>query len=287
MAASSSFAWSPKLPKQAIYDLAGSNVFGKVNYMMRRIVFGLFVTGWLLSACTSTPSSLPTQPTVMPIFQAAASPTTTPTAPPLQAAANAAASVVNANAYRAVYVYDEGLTANWSLDFTQNMGVDQFDTSHWFEQLDSNVEQDVGAVTLAVTPQKAWGELYFTLRPTTTVSYLRADVQGISFWLNSGDGYLSNDALVVTVVGSNDHPYWLAEDTSALTEVGYFPEIPLYDLAINDALPPHTWVRVILSMDKLLFGPDYRYVTGIYIKNKSFYDNTFYIDKLALLVNEQ
>jgi hypothetical protein len=263
--------------------------YGRVKYndMIRRIVYSLFVTGWLLSACTSTPSSLPTQPTVMPIFQDAAAPAPTPTAPPLQTAPNADAPPDNAGTYREVYLYDEGLAANWSLDFTQNMALDPFDTSHWFEKLDSNVAEDVGAVTLAVTPQKAWGELYFTLRPTTTVSYLRADVQGISFWLNSGDGYLSNDALVVTVVGSNDNPYWLAEDTSALTEVGYFPEIPLYDLAINDAIPPHTWVRIILSMDKLLFGPDYRYVTGIYIKNKSFYDNTFYIDKLALLVNEQ
>lgn len=255
--------------------------------MIRRFTYCLCVIGWLLSACTSPPPSLPALPTVMPIFQADASPTATPPASVLSAAALPAVAAVNAPSYREVYLYDEGLALPWSLDFTQNMRVDQLDTSHWFEVLDSASGQDVGAVTLAVTPEKAWGELYFTLRPTVTVGYLREDIQGISFWLNSGDGYLSNDALVVTVVGSNEQIYWSAADTSALTEVGYFPEIPLYDLAINDAIPPDTWVHVILSMDKLLFGPDYRYVTGIYLKNKSFYENTFYIDKLALLVTEK
>jgi len=222
----------------------------------------------------------------MPIFQAEATATAPLPLPPVALTATVAAPAVTSNDYHEVLVYDEGVAPAWSVEFTQNMTLNQFDTSHWFESLDSATGQDVGAVTLAITPQKAWGELYFTLRPTATVSYARADVQGLSFWINSGNGYLSNDALVVTIVGSNEHPYWQADDTSALTEVGYFPEIPLYDLAVNDAIPPHTWVKVILSMDKLLFGPDYRYVTGIYLKNKSFYENTFYLDQVALLVTK-
>lgn len=252
--------------------------------MQRRfyVLIGLLV-GWLVAGCATTPAAPVALPTVMPIFQAEA--VATATLPPTVVATPAvAAPAVTSNEYREVLVYDEGLDPAWSVEFTQNMVLNQLDTSHWFEVLDSSLGQDVGAVTLAATPQKAWGELYFTLRPTATVSYARADVQGISFWINSGNGYLSNDALVVALVGSNDHPYWLAEDASALTEVGFFPEIPLYDLAINEAIPPHTWVKVILSMDKLLFGPDYRYVTGIYLKNKSFYENTFYLDRLALLV---
>lgn len=257
--------------------------------MMQRRFFALIglVVGWLVAGCATTPPAPVALPTVMPIFQAEATATPTLPAPTAAALPVAPAPVVTPNDYREVFVYDEGLAPMWSVASTQNMVVNQLDTSHWFEVLDSALGVDVGAVTLAVTPQKAWGELYFTLRPTATVSYARADVQGISFWINSGNGYLSNDALVVAIVGSNDHPYWLAEDASALTEVGFFPEIPLYDLAINDAIPPHTWVKVILSMDKLLFGPDYRYVTGIYIKNKSFYENTFYLDRLALLVTKK
>ncbi|MEZ4681172.1 MAG: hypothetical protein R2932_43860 [Caldilineaceae bacterium] len=236
---------------------------------------------WLLVGCQAAAAEVPVVPTLAPLFQGeetgeiAVTPTPTasaalilPTPTPL---------------FREAYLYDEELNPAWSLAQSENLTYELLDTTHWFEVMDENSGIDAGAVSLAVTPGEGWGTLYFTLQPDGPI-YPRAEVQGLSFWINSGANYMSNDALVATIVGSNEVPYWQAGDTSALTEVGYFPEIPLYDLQINDSIPPNTWVKVILSMDKLLFGPDYRYVTGVYIKTKSFQSSPFHIDRVALLL---
>jgi hypothetical protein len=181
-------------------------------------------------------------------------------------------------------IYDEALAPGWTVDYSEQVTLDLENTTHWFESMDQAKGIDAGAVTMLVTPAEGWGTIRFTLQPDTPVNYPRETVQGVSFWLNSNNSYMSNDALVVTIVGSNENIYWQPNDNSALTKVGYFPEIPLYDLAINDAIPPNTWVQVILSMDKLLFGPEYAHVTGIIIKSKSFQNRAFHLDRVALLV---
>ncbi|MCB0060918.1 MAG: hypothetical protein KDE19_02340 [Caldilineaceae bacterium] len=245
------------------------------------------ILGWIVSGCTAEPPAVVNAPTLVPVFQSetgAVTPTATPTLRPVVMAAPTAVVATATPSYREVVVFDEGLQPGWTVSYSEEVTLDQQDTTHWFEALDRADDIDAGAVSMLVTPEEGWGTIRFTLQPDAAVSYPRAEVQGVSFWINSNNSFMSNDALVVTIVGSNDNPYWQPNDTSALTKVGYFPEIPLYDLAVNDAIPPNTWVRVILSMDKLLFGPEYEYVTGIVIKSKSFQTRPFHIDRVALLV---
>jgi len=244
---------------------------------------GLFMLG-----CTAeAPVQVENVPTLAPIFQSNVNgvvATATPTAQALVTRAPTATSAVPTPTYREVLVYDEQLAAGWTTVHSENVILEPESTVHWFEHLDRTYEIYSGAISLLITPDEGWGTVRFTLEPDAPVSYTRDQVEGVSFWLNSNNSYMSNDALVVTVVGSNKNQHWEADDISALTEVGYFPEIPLYDLAINDAIPPNTWVRVVLSMDKLLFGPEFEHVTGIIIKTKSFQNRAFHVDRVALLV---
>ncbi len=242
--------------------------------------------GWLaglLVGCSATAAEVPVVPTVASVFRVET--TEEIRATPIAIATPALLLPTPTPLYRELYLYQDELAAGWSLAHSENLQFDPLDTAHWFEVMDPQSTLDAGAVAIKITPvERSWGTLYFTLESSDGTGYLRDNVQGISFWLNSGNNYLSNDALVATIVGSNESTSWQADDTSALTEVGYFPEIPLYDLAVNDTIPPHTWVKVILSMDRLLFGPEYRYVTGLYLKTKSFQSSPFYIDNVALLL---
>lgn len=246
-----------------------------------------FLISWLLGGCTAEAQPVVSAPTLVPVFQLESDdvpPTPTPTLRPIVTAAPTMPVATPTPAYREVVIYDEEVAPGWTVGYSEQVMLDPQDTTHWFEALDRAAAVDAGAVSMLVTPEEGWGTIRFTLEPDAAVSYPREQVQGVSFWINSNNSFMSNDALVVTVVGSNDNTYWQPNDISALTRVGYFPEIPLYDLAINDAIPPNTWVRVILSMDKLLFGPEYEHVTGIVIKSKSFQTRAFHIERVALLV---
>lgn len=243
----------------------------------------------LLSGCTAETPAVVNAPTLVPIFQVEgeteATPTPQATVRTIATAMSTAVVPTPTPGYREVIIFDDQLSPGWTTNYSEQVALETQDTTHWFEQLGDRTDIDSGAVSMLVTPEEGWGTIRFTLEPGATTSYARDEVQGISLWLNSNNSYMSNDALVVTIVGSNDNTYWEPNDTSALTQVGYFPEIPLYDLAVNDSIPPNTWVQVILSMDRLLFGPDYEHVTGIIIKTKSFQSRAFNIDRVSLLVS--
>lgn len=220
--------------------------------------------------------------TATPTSPATATPEPTPTLQPGEAATPTPVL------YREVVIYDDELNANWTLENSQNVNFDALSTDHWFETLDKETELDSGAVSVAVKPDGEWNKLYFTVRADAIEAYPRDEVQGVNIWLNSGNNYLSNDGLVVAIVGSNDKTYWLSDDKSVLTrETSYFPEIPLYDLGVQARMPPNSWVSATLWMDQLRFGPDYIHVTGIYINNKYSLQSPFYIDKVTLLLSPQ
>ncbi len=241
----------------------------------------------MLGCTAEAPARVESVPTLAPIFQSSNGgvvATATPTAPAILTRAPTATSAAPTPAFREVLIYDEQVAPGWTMAQSENVILEPESTVHWFEDLDRANQIDSGAISLLVTPDEGWGTIRFTLETDAPVSYTREQVEGVSFWLNSNNSYMSNDALVVAVVGSNENQHWEADDISALTEVGYFPEIPLYDLAINDAIPPNTWVQVVLSMDKLLFGPEFEYITGVVIKTKSFQNRAFHVDRVALLV---
>jgi hypothetical protein len=74
----------------------------------------------------------------------------------------------------------------------------------------------------------------------------------------------------VTVLGSNSYTYWVEDDISVKSIYEpVFSETRLYYLGVNRTIPPNTWVKVELWLDERIYDPDYRYVTGFYIKNEA------------------
>lgn len=214
---------------------------------------------------TPTPVAQPQMPT--------ATSTPVPTAIP----------AITANDYREIIVYGDKINANWSLEHSRDMAYDPYDTVHWFSRLDEL--QDSGATSIAVTPLEDYGRLFFTVRPDSKSVYEREQVLGVSFWLNSGASILDTDDLVLTVVGSNDLSYWSPEDYSAFSNPdNTFSETRLYYLGLNRAIPPGTWVQIVLWLDDLQYDPEYSNVVGLYIKNDAGFLSTFYIDNVSLLV---
>lgn len=184
-----------------------------------------------------------------------------------------------------VLIYDDELNANWSVEHSVTTQSNLWDTTHWFQQFHPQLEINSGATAIAVSPQADYGTIFFTVRPESTMSYKRSEVLGVSFWLNSGSDLLAKDDLAVAVIGSNEFPYWTQEDTSVFpANTGSFSETRLYYLQVNRAIPAHTWVNVIVWLDKLVYDPTYEYVTGFYIKNDIGFRNSYYIDRVALIM---
>jgi hypothetical protein len=87
----------------------------------------------------------------------------------------------------------------------------------------------------------------------------------------------------VTIVGNDAQPFWTAptdEDNAS------FSETRLYYLGVNRSIPPHTWVNIVVWLDKLLYDPSYTFVTGIVIKNDVAIRNTYYIDQISVLMTD-
>ncbi len=212
----------------------------------------------------------------------------------------------NSGDYAEQLIYDDGLDDNWTLDNSFLIRFDPLNTAHWFEPLvettvvgnpagsteeaPADTPRTVGAVAIEVRPEEDYGALFFTVQPDATERYPLDEVLGFSFWLNSGPQVLDTADLAVTVLGSNELPYWEAGDDSVFGELSNAPdaetfsETRLYFLDINRSIPPNTWTRVFLWLDELEFEPDYEYVTAFYIKNNEGFLGTFYIDQLSLLV---
>ncbi len=172
-------------------------------------------------------------------------------------------------------VFDDSLNPDWSTADTIGMQTFFTDTKHAY----------AGSAGISVTPQQDFGKLFFTVKQDAKGSYGLDRVLGVSVWINSGDQPLDPGDLSITVVGSNDYTYWRPDDTSVMTDTThFFSESRLYYLGVKNTVPPNTWVEAVVRLDKLPYEPDYKYVTGIYIKNDEWFRRTFYVDQVHLLV---
>jgi hypothetical protein len=168
-------------------------------------------------------------------------------------------------------VYSDQLDPNWSLEAGPGMLVDQKDTTHAHD----------GTVSLAMTPKTDFSKLSFYVSKDSSVVYPRDQVTAIRFWLNSGSDTLQLSDLIVKVLGSNIHPYYAADDNSVPVDSDIFlQETRLYFLGLKNPIPAEKWVEVTVTLDKLTHDPNYKYVTGFYIKNDAGFLRTVYIDDI-------
>ncbi len=183
-------------------------------------------------------------------------------------------------------IYDDHLHPDWNAEQSQGVAYDLASETYVYS----------GRVAIAVAPQRRYGQFFLTVREDAQTVYNRNEILGVSFWLSGGANAVDPGDLAITVVGSNAYPYWVAGDTSVQQAAGIpdsaitdefplFSETRLYFLDINRTIPPDTWVEVVLWLDEREFDPDYRYITGIYIKNDDpAFLPTFYVDRMSLLL---
>jgi len=250
----------------------------------------------LLGACEGAPIEAPGSgepPTVSPLFahNVLLEPTTVPapaailqTPGPSGQVASAAGDLSTSSAPSSnapgdqlveMVIYDDGLNPDWTLDNSWGAKVDPADPGQVYS----------GTVAAAVTPLEDYGAAFFSVKEGARATYPITEVVGVSLWINSGADYLDPDNLAVTVVGSNDYTYWTRDDKSVqLDDQTFFSESRLYYLGITRSLPPNQWAEAIVWLDKLPYEPDYKYVTGVYVKNDKDFRQTFYIDRVVLLL---
>ncbi len=175
-----------------------------------------------------------------------------------------------------VPVYDDGLNPNWVVQKNTGVNFDLNSTTH--------VYRGKSAISFVPRTKTQYGSLLFTVSDPSKEMYPRDQVTTLSFWLYSGDEPLLLDQMAVTILGSNSQPFWKANDTSvsASGQDPTFSETRLYFLGFNRDIPAKTWVQVEVDLDKLIYDPNYKYVTGFYLKMEKGFSRTLWVDDINL-----
>jgi hypothetical protein len=254
--------------------------------MKRALLLLCFLFLWASVACTAKDENsvdlggLPT-PTIHPLFvQFDETPTLqqSPTSPDLLTATPVppvTVSITDSITTTTVSIYDELLSTQWQLLENPEVETNLYSTKV--------VHQ--GRFAIEFTPQEDYTKMYFILREDAEDVFEQKQVISLNFWINNGNNILELDDLTVTLIGSNEYPYWVEGDDSVYVD-GEFPfsETRLYYLGLNRAVQPNTWVEVVVLLDTLIYDPDYSYITGFYIKNDEGIHSTFYIDDVRILM---
>ncbi|MBK8904158.1 MAG: LysM peptidoglycan-binding domain-containing protein [Anaerolineaceae bacterium] len=174
-----------------------------------------------------------------------------------------------------VVVYDDELSSDWLALEGENIEANLADTAVVHN----------GRYSISITPSEDFSTQYFVVNKNADQQYLQDRIIAIYFWINGGESFLELEDLAFTIVGSDELPYYMADDTSAYIDDQFpFSETRLYHLGLNQTIPPNTWVEVEVLLDNLIYDPDYTYVTGFYIKNNEGYTHTFYVDDISVLM---
>lgn len=244
------------------------------------VIAGVLASCSLFSEKTQAEVSQPhPTPTLHPFFL---SPSSTPVSTPTEATIMTFASthlpqpsnILTLTQVITTTIYNDVLDTNWLYlddpDVTTNL-------------VSPNPVHD-GKFALSLTPKKDFQAMYFVIRDDTTEILPQDQVLSLNFWLNSGEDILNVNDLAVTIVGSNEYPYWVEGDNSVYVD-GQFPfsETRLAFLGLNRAIPPNTWVEIEVDINSLIYDPTYQYITGFYIKNDQGFYHTFYVDNIRII----
>ncbi|MCS6887620.1 hypothetical protein [Chloroflexus sp.] len=231
-------------------------------------------------------------PTIAPFFQER--PTATPFVPPPTrtplptrppATATAVTGSNDVSNLQVVPVYRDTLSAGWSVANSALLSS--------LSLTQTNVVA-LGRAAIAVTPSESTGTLFFTLTRESGIELRRERVAALRLRLSGGNTPIANDAMTISVVGSNRVPYWEPNDDSVTLEgrvtnstEPLFPETRLYFLGLNRAIAPGEWAEIYVWLDDLIYEPEYTYVTGFYLKTSSDLVPQYYVDQVEFLVRAQ
>ena len=218
-----------------------------------------------------TPTLTPTPTIAVTVVVTSAEPTLTPT---VTAILTATAESITATPLPSITLYDEALHPDWELE-QSSMRYD----------LQYQLNAYKGVYSLSAQPTTDLRQLIFTVKENAQRPYLRQNIIGITFWLYSGDDYLSKSDLTMTILGSNKYPYWRPDDTSVTNiYTPIFSETRLEFLGVTNTIPPNTWIYITNWIDDRIFDPKYEYVVGFYLKNEPGFLRTVLIDDVNIML---
>ncbi len=190
---------------------------------------------------------------------------------------------------RTAVIYYDGMSSDWDIRST---GV--FTTGYTGSAAS-------GDASIIFTPTLGARVLLFTVKESAERTYTHEDVLGITFQMTSPDGAIGVDDVAMTVIGSNRYPYWVEGDDSVQNVAGpnlpgrlrddaisnayadHFPESAIQYLHVARAIPQNSWVPVTNYLPERIFAPEYRYVTGFYIKVDELLDRRILIDDVRVI----
>jgi len=225
---------------------------------------------------TETDPQLTTTPTVASFFQEhqTATPqptkTATPTSPP-------SIQEFPLTGTYSQTLYADSFNPNWKLERDNRVAVN----------IRSRDVPRQGQYSISITPKERLRPVYIIVTQDSTEVYLRDQVLGFRFWINSGNDYLEPEDLSVTILGSNEYPYYVAGDNSVTSSYDpVFSETRLYFLGFSRSVPPYTWAEVIVWLDDLIYDPIYEYVVGLYLKNGENFIQSYYLDDIQVILTD-
>lgn len=178
--------------------------------------------------------------------------------------------------------------------YSQTLYADSFNPN-WKLERDNRVAVNIrsrdvprqGQYAISITPKERLRPVYFIVTQDSSEVYLRDQVLGFRFWINSGNDYLEPEDLAVTVLGSNEYPFYVAGDRSVTSSYDpVFSETRLYFLGFSRSVPPYTWAEVIVWLDDLIYDPIYEYVVGFYLKNGENFIQSYYLDDIQVILTD-
>lgn len=221
-------------------------------------------------------------PTVAGLFTERNTPTPRPTLTPVPTFSNSGVNNspldLEAEDLIAFPIFDDTLNSDWEIIETTGRTVDTASSEYVFD----------GEYAIAFTPEDDFSSIYFAVKPDSSTIFPYDKVLGLSFQISGGDDSIYRDELALTVIGSNEYTYWVADDNSVDLPPGeFFSETALYFLGINNSIAPNTWTEIFLQLDSLIYDPEYDYVVGFYLKNDAEFRNSVYIDNINLILIDE
>ena len=190
-------------------------------------------------------------------------------------------------------LYDDELHPNWEIVTNA-----EYEISH-----DRNPYS--GNASIIFTPTLGARTFMFTVKESADRAYRHDEIFGITFQVSSINNHIDLNEMAMTVVGSNEVPYWKMVDFS-VENVGIpnenwvgkedrisnwyatiYPETLIAFLEVDRAIAPKIWTPVNNWLPARLLAPEYEYVTGFYLKTGTFFQGTVQIDDIRIIALEQ
>ncbi len=172
-------------------------------------------------------------------------------------------------------IYSEDLKPNWGLIIGNDEEIN----------LRAQAESYEGFLSIAVMLTKSFSRINFVVKENTKELYPLSQIIGIRLWINPEDYDLSPSNLGLTILGSNELPYYVRGNGAVSnSDNSVMSETRLDSLGYNQSIPANTWTEVTVWLEDMNDEMDYENLVGFAFINDSGFLQIIYMDKVELIL---